>query len=346
MRTLLLYITSCAALCTTTTPKLLLAQNLRSACLQTFGEDEWPEPEDVAFVARQVSSSLSESGSSTSSSSSEINCADDELPPQGEYEFAADLAFDERFGIVEPMAEAGDPLAAQTLGLLLFSGVGGCTVADPRASAQWHAASAAQGNLDALATLGGCVRRGVGAEQDEKTGTALIEAAAAASSPVGLCKLGVLHDEGLSGFAMDSWRAAQCFEAAAAQGSALGLFNFGFALVHGIGVARDVRRGLAMWAEAVALAPDDGSEEAAYHLYDERSLMTEDELRDLEPVRCLKLSASLGFEQARKRLQRARRRRKNAELLQTRRSPEQERFVRNDKARSWTAAEERGENLL
>jgi len=48
----------------------------------------------------------------------------------------------------------------------------------------------------ALATLGGCVRRGVGAELDEAAGLDIITACAAAGSPVGLVKLGVCHEDG------------------------------------------------------------------------------------------------------------------------------------------------------
>ena len=89
--------------------------------------------------------------------------------------------------------------------------MGGCE-ADARQSAYWHAAAAAQGNLDALATLGGCVRRGAGVAQDETTGVALITAAAEAGAPVGLCKLGVCYDEGtLPGRPADATLAARLF---------------------------------------------------------------------------------------------------------------------------------------
>ena len=89
--------------------------------------------------------------------------------------------------------------------------MGGCE-ADARQSAYWHAAAAAQGNLDALATLGGCVRRGAGVAQDETTGVALIAAAAEAGAPVGLCKLGVCYDEGtLPGRPADATLAARLF---------------------------------------------------------------------------------------------------------------------------------------
>ena len=303
-----------------------IASTVRDACTAAIADDEWPTPEGVAWVAHQSLMKLSANN-------------DPVLPPQGEYLFASSTDFGDRFAIAEPLAHAGDSLAQQTLGLLIFSGVGGAPQ-DLRASAEWHAAAAAQGNIDALATLGGCVRRGVGAEQDEATGRTLIEAAAAAGSPVGLSKLGVLYDEGASGLSPDSWRAAQCFEAAAARGSALGLFNHGWALLYGIGSARDVQRGLAAWKAAAALAPEDGSEEAAFHLYEERALLPD----RAEAVIYLKLSHDLGFDKAVKAWRRRESKRKlGPEFFGKRRG---KRFIRNDKARSFTTRELRGEELL
>jgi len=261
------------------------------------------------------------------------NAADEEaLRPQGELVFADIVDYDQRFALAEPMAHAGDSQAMQTLGLLCYSGVGGAPSADAHKSAQWHAAAAAQGNVDALAVLGGCVRRGVGARQDEELGLELIKAAAAVDSPVGLTKLGVLYDEGASGVSSDPWQACQLFERAAARGSAIGLFNHGWALVHGIGVARDVERGLAQWAAAVRTAPEDGSEEAAYALYEERRWMTEAQVAELRPGKCLLLSASLGFDEAVTELRRRKDKRELKLMFGDGRT--KDRFIRNDKARA------------
>jgi TPR repeat protein len=291
------------------------------------------EPEEVARVASRAISSLGDGA---------VVRASFELPPQGELPFPADADPERRFATAVPLAEGGDPRAMQTLGLLLYSGVGGAP-RDERLSARWHAAAASHGNVDGLATLGGCVRRGVGAERDEPTGCALIEASAAAGSPVGLTKLGLLYEEGESGRPVDTWQAVRHFEHAAGLGSAAGRFNYGWALVHGIGVARDVAEGLEQWHTAAALAPEDGAEEAAYHLYEERKLMTPEQHRRMQPVRRLRLAAALGFDRAIARIERAEARREFKALL----GPEKgERFVRNDKARAWTAKDERGESML
>lgn len=318
---------------------LTLSNSVLRACAPL---QQWPEPEDVAFACAEATNNYS-------------RAREDEdllpLPAQGEYAFApaALETYDQRFSIIEqPAYEGDDATAMQTMGLLYYSGVGGAPHADERFSAQWHAAAAARGNLDAMATLGGCLRRGVGAEKHEEVGLTLIQAAAAAGSPAGLVKLGILHDEGESGLAQDSWAAVQCFERAAADGSsALGLFNHGWALFHGIGTARDVERGLAQMAAAAALAPDDGSEEAAYFLYEERLAMSEQQVEAYRPGAKLRLAASLGYGKAVKELRRRRKNRETAQVYsEAAAGGKKARFIRNDKARAYTAKERRGDALL
>lgn len=258
----------------------LLASKVRSACTAIdVPADGWLDPENVASAAAAAIATIALPAADSVNTSSSRSAAffgqrTRPLPPQGEFDFGGsfDAAEDgpRRLALAEPAAFDGDARAQQTMGLLLYYGVGGATH-DPRSSAYWHAAAAAQGNIDALATLGGCVRRGVGAERDEPTGIALIEAAAAAGSPVGLCKLGVLLEEGsLPERPSDAVRAAECFAKAAAQGSAMGLFNHGWALLNGVGTRRDVESALKAWYRAVARCPDDGAEEAAFHIFNEQ----------------------------------------------------------------------------
>jgi TPR repeat protein len=154
----------------------LLATTARDACAAlSVPKDEWLEPEDAALAVGRALSAIRLPAAEAEGD------APPPLPPlplQGEFVFSTDVHAD-RYAEAEEAAFAGDARAQHTLGLLLFGGVGGCEP-DARQSAYWHAAAAAQGNLDALATLGGCVRRGAGAAQDEATGVALIEAAAEA----------------------------------------------------------------------------------------------------------------------------------------------------------------------
>ena len=215
------------------------------------------------------------------------------MPAQGEFVFDEDVEYTQRYGIAEPAASAGDACAQQTLALLTYAGVGGATES-LRESACWHAKAAAQGHLDALATLGGCVRSGRGAERDEAAGIAIIRAMAAAGAPVGLTKLGVLHDEGLlPGEPADTRRAAELFARAAEErDNAVALFNHGWGLVHGEG---DVDGGFEAWRAAASLAPNDGAEEAAYHLWLEQDRLSAARRKELRPDRYLRLAAQLEF---------------------------------------------------
>jgi TPR repeat protein len=309
--------------------------------------EQWPEPEDVAKLCADASAICSTSSASISAPGDQAFV----VPPQGEFDFSTLASFDDRFRVVEAPAYEGDVQAMQTLGLLFFGGIGGVPCADERFSAQWHAAAAARGNIDAMATLGGCIRSGVGAEQHEETGLRLIQAAASVGSPVGLVKLGILYDEGASGLAQDSWAAAQCFERGAADGlSALALFNHGWALVHGIGRARDVDEGLRQWDAAAKKAPDDGSEEAAFFLYDERSVMSAAQVKNYRPGSRLRLAASLGYEKAVKELRRRESLREISQIYSEAggggAKAQRERFIRNDKARAYTSKELCGEAYL
>ena len=68
----------------------------------------------------------------------------------------------------------------------------------------------------------------------------------------------------------------------------------GYCLIHGEGVDRDVEEGEKLWRDAVALAPEEGSEEAAWFLYQQYS-----ERGDVLKARqCLDIAASLGLDDA------------------------------------------------
>ena len=72
--------------------------------------------------------------------------------------------------------------------------------------------------------------------------------------------------------------------------------------MHGDGAPRDVDAGVAAWRAACARAPDDGAEEAAYHVYaawrDLRADMSAATRAAVDAGACLELAAALGFEPA------------------------------------------------
>lgn len=321
-----------------------LANSVSDACSVFTPQDEWITPEDAGWVARQAIRALRAADASPDHPAPPEDAL--ALPLQGEMRFdELHVAHSERYATAEAKAYEGDGRAQQTLGLLLYSGVGGAPC-DVRASAEWHAAAAAQGNVDALAVLGGCLRKGVGAEVDEQTGVDLITAAAEAGSPVGLVKLAALYEDGAGGYPADSWRSAKLFERAANLGSALGYFNHGWAKIHGLGTTRDLDAGVEAWRMAMSLAPDDGAEEAAFNLYAERKLLTSAQTAQIKPVACLRLSASLGYDKA-VRVWRARQERRalGPDPYALKRT-KGERFIRDDKSRAWTEKDSRTEKWL
>ena len=84
----------------------------------------------------------------------------------------------------------GDARAMHTLGLLYFGGYGGLPQSNV-CSARWHAAAAAAGNWDAVAVLGGCLRKGAGVERDESLGLKLIGLSSGVDNVQGLIKQGI-----------------------------------------------------------------------------------------------------------------------------------------------------------
>ena len=73
--------------------------------------DEWLEPEDAAWACAQAIAALDDKSTTL------------ELPAQGEYNFAAEVEFDQRFSVVEPLAYDGDACAMQTTGELIVARV-------------------------------------------------------------------------------------------------------------------------------------------------------------------------------------------------------------------------------
>jgi len=91
----------------------------------------------------------------------------------------------------------------------------------------------------------------------------------------------------------NDFEAVNLYEASLKTGKANALlrFNLGWCHVNGQGVNRkDREKGIALWKEATEMAPDEGSEEAAWSLYQEF-------LRDdpKEAQRWLDLAEDLGF---------------------------------------------------
>lgn len=187
-------------------------------------------------------------------------------PLEGEAKLGEGTSIAQRAEYFKREALKGCPKSQHSTGLLLWTGFAGVEE-DAVASAKFHAAAASQNHLDAMAVLGGCLRKGVGVKRNVALGLKIIAFCASEGNPTGINKQAALLEEN-----HDDVGAVKLYEKALEQNrvNALLLFNLGWCLVNGQGVKKkDVERGISLWKEAVSLAPDGGSEEAAWFLYEE-----------------------------------------------------------------------------
>ena len=202
----------------------------------------------------------------------------------------------QRRDIFEAQALDGDACAQHSLGLLFWNGF--CSDKHSQSSknkgsndiqsARWHAAAAVQHHLDALAVLGGCLRTGTGVGQNVKLGLELITFSGTThQNPTGINKLAALKE------ASGDHDAAFTLYQSCPKPNALLLMNLGWAYIEGKGTPKDNHQGISFWKEAVSMAPDEGSEEAAWFLY--QYYQRDD---PTEAQKWLSISASLGFPEA------------------------------------------------
>jgi hypothetical protein len=217
------------------------------------------------------------------------------LPCEGEAKLPPGSSFSDRAEQFRQEAVQGCPIAQHSYGLLLWSGFGGVT-RDADASARWHAAAAAQNHLDGMAVLGGCLRTGTGIKKSNKSnsslGVRLIDYCASQHNPTGVNKKAALLVE----TNLDERGAADLYQACwnREKINALLLFNLGWCFVNGEGVDRkDASRGETLWRDAAAMAPDEGSEEAAWFLYEQYKRNDPKEANQW-----LQLAADLGYDEA------------------------------------------------
>lgn len=198
------------------------------------------------------------------------------------------VSYLDRRAIFEKRALEGDARAQHSLGLLLWNGYcGGARTINDIESARWHAAAAVQHHLDAMAVLGGCLRTGTGVALNEKLGLALISYAANQDNPSGVNKQAALEE------AAGNAKQAFALYQSCPEPNALLFMNLGWAYMEGEGAPKDCQMGIDNWKAAVALAPDEGSEEAAWFLYQHYHRGDPKEAQ-----KWLTISASLGYPEA------------------------------------------------
>jgi len=194
---------------------------------------------------------------------------------QGEAELPEGIDFSDRAHYFLQEANRGCPKAQHSIALLLWNEYAGVK-RDEAASAKWHAAAAIQGHLDGMALFGGILRTGTGLKgivsdknrkQNISLGLSLIDYCAQMNNPTGVNKKAALFE-----IDEDYESAFHLYQACYDRGNtnALLKFNLGWCWINGYGVTKkDAVKGQGVWREAVEMAPDEGSEEAAWHLYEQ-----------------------------------------------------------------------------
>jgi len=226
-------------------------------------------PEDVKASVRSIAEKVW--GGKEAFAEVSPSGVDDGISGQGEMPLPDSVPIPDRYTYFLEQAEnEGDARAQHSVGLLLWNGFAedrGLSI-DSEQSAKYHAAAAVQGNLDALAVFGGCLRTGtgVGKHKDIVMGIRCIEHAASVGNPSGINKKAAMLE------ANDDWYGAfrlykDCYDDDSKRNNALLLFNLGYCLVEGEGTYRAVESGLNLWKDAVSMSPDEGSEEAAWFLH-------------------------------------------------------------------------------
>jgi TPR repeat protein len=185
---------------------------------------------------------------------------------EGEAKLPKDIPYSQRAEFFRKEANKGCPKAQHSLALLLWSGFGGAN-RNAEESAKFHAAAARQNHLDGMAVLGGCLRTGTGVKRNITLGLQLIEFSANNGNPTGVNKKAALleSDDDYYG-AFDLYNS--CYESSSV--NALMLFNLGWCLYNAQGVdEKNAEKGMQLWKDASQMAPDEGSEEAAWYIYND-----------------------------------------------------------------------------
>ena len=150
--------------------------------------------------------------------------------------------------ILLPLAEKGDAMAQNTVGLLYREGVG--VVKDEKAALHWLRRSAAQGNVFAQNNLGFMYMDGRGGvAKDEREGVAWHRKAAAQGYPPAQNALGVWYRDG-RGVDKDEAEAAIWLRKAAEAGNPLAQYSLGILYRDGRGVAKDAKQAVALFRKS------------------------------------------------------------------------------------------------
>lgn len=168
--------------------------------------------------------------------------------------------YDKAIELLTPLADSGDAVAQNAMGVLYQQGWG--VSPDQELAASFFKLSAEQGNAKGAMNLAYAYRTGTGVSPSCTEARLLLEPHAQNGIATAQVMLGAIYDEGCADVPTDSRKAFQWYLAAAEQGDSRGLGNVGAMYALGLGVDQSYSEAMNYYREAVAL----GNGKAALNL--------------------------------------------------------------------------------
>lgn len=252
--------------------------------IRAVADDLWADEEFKPFsLSSRTIDKHDDSTTTTTTTPTALN-----VPSEGEAELPSNIPYPQRAKYFQNQALKGDPKAQHSYALLLWNTYGNVK-RNPESSAKYHAAAASMLHLDGMAALGGCLRTGTGVKRNVALGLKLIDYCASVHNPTGVNKKAALLESngdniGEMGLYQSNYNNGRV--------NALMLFNIGWCYIHGQGIDKDREIGIGLIKDAASMAPDEGSEEAAWFLYEE---FQRDDPREAD--KWLRLAEDLGYEE-------------------------------------------------
>ncbi len=182
---------------------------------------------------------------------------------------------------LEALAQAGDPRAQYTLGVMMLEGKGGAK--DLSGALGWFHKAVEQGNVSAAKGLAGMYDEGIGMAEDNVEAARWYRIAADKGDADAQYNLGLLYLAG-EGVAKDAATAVSWWRKSADQGEANAQYNMGIAYAKGVGVASDRAQNL-YWMRRAAAQGYQQAVEAAARLSAEATAAELAEVAKLETAR-------------------------------------------------------------
>ena len=162
--------------------------------------------------------------------------------------------------LLEPLADSGDAVAQNAMGVLYLQGWG--VVSDPERAVSYFKLSASQGNIKGSMNLAHAYRTGSGVKQSCIKARDLLMPYADNGNAGAQARIGMIYDSGCKDLTPDPKEAFRWYSKAAEQDDPYGLGNLGSMYGLGLGVDRNYAEAMKYYRKAADL----GNGKAAYNL--------------------------------------------------------------------------------